>query len=316
MAKRKDTGLLPIDARTAVNVGQLGAGMLGKLNAPVSAGLTLAGTSFDIHDSTQQVAGLMGADARSLMVDSKAFKDYVNSLTDLYEERLKNLTVGMAGSAAGMAAFAGTVGMLSLGPPGWVMWGGSLAAAAGGGMLASFGKEYIMPSKNRVFAQFASKLQMMGQEGHMPPEAAFVALVMNMPDPYAIKNIITSFPREAGIRNVNDMVKALNTTEGCMYLQRAMVENDDLVRASTGVLTAMPEVTLSDQYAQLISNGQMAGVDLLSAERTMQVGTLINMAQSERSMLAMQQQQLAMSQVTSLNPNLHLPTGRSNVLAV
>ncbi len=286
----KNDTMLPIDPRTALTLGQVGTTVLGTPGHVVSAGMEMVGTSWDIDSMTQE--------AKSLDVSGKAFKDYVRSLSDLYEERLVNFSVGIAGSAAATGIVA-----LAFGPPGWIA---GLAAAAGGGILASLGKEHFFPSQNRLYMDFAKQLQVQGQQGTLPPEAAFVALTMNMPDPVAIKSVIKSFPKDARIRNVNDMVKALGSEEGMMYLRNAMVENDFAVRAATGAITGMPGITISEEFANTVNDprGLMAGVELLSDRKTTQVGTLLNMANMQRMQAAAEQQNVQLAG----NPNQHLPS--------
>ena len=298
MAKQPDNGILgniPLDTRTALEAGKFATGIMGKGGNPAAAGLEVVTTGMDIDNYTQTAASIMGEnDVRHLTVDSKAFKEYVNSLSGLYEERLVNLGVGIAGGAAatGLAA-------LAFGPPGWIA---GIGITAAGGILASFLKETVAPSRNHLFVDFARELQSQGQQKSLPPEAAYVALVMNMSDAAAMRNIIKNFPPEAEIHNINDMVKALSSDEGRMYLTQSMNDNDFLVRASTGAITATPGLSLSEEFAATINNGHMAGVDLLSMEKTMQVGTMLNMA-------AMQRQQPMLSS----NPNGHLPTRKNSI---
>ena len=306
---KKDEGILGtgVDERTAMNVAQMGTNLMGKYGNPVGAGLEYVSAGMDRDDSIKQSLAVMGdgTDVHVLKSGSPAFRKYVKELAGLEEERMSNFTVGIIGGAVAM----GLAGMIFGLPGGILGMVVGLVIGGAGAMGANMIKEQFWPSQDNTFLSFASQLQQMGEQQQMSPEAAFVALAMNMPDERSKKDILLTLPKKFRLTRVRDMTKLLETDEGREVLRAAMVENDSIVRAGVGAMSVMPNATISEQFAGLVNNGQMAGVDLLNLEKTGHVGTLIAMHEAQ----AMQQMQQSpqMQNMAQNNPNMQLPHSRT-----
>jgi len=308
VTKKNDSGFLgvPVNGRTALTAAQVGSNFVpgGQV---MNAGLDMAGASLDVDDYIKETSALMGEDARHLQAGSPAFKNYIKKeLPEIYGDRMVGLGFSLAGGAAAMALVGMTFGL----PGGFLgmLVGGAIGI--GGTIVAGMVKEALFPSSYNSFLNFASQLQNMGQQKQMSPESAFVALVVNMPDERSKKDVISSLPKYLRVTDGKGLIKLLNTDEGREALRAAMVEHDATVRASVGAMSVLPSRTISEQFAQLVNNGQIAGVDLLNGDKTGHVGSLIamvEMQQSQQMQVPQMQPQIAAQQ----NPNMHLPMGNA-----
>lgn len=282
-----------LDEETALQVAQAGANLLPG-GTVIGAGLETLGADMAHAKYLGQACQIMGHDENTLHADSPAFKEYADKLSGLYESRLMDFAASAAGSSVAVLTGAMVLG----GPPGWLLGG---ALALGGGFVGSEVARPLIGENHETFLEFAKFLQRSGQPqdgqaGNMPPEAAFVALTMNS-SPATIKSVLISL-EGSGIKTIDGMVEALKTEEGTARLNKAMRENDALIRNE---LCLAPQVgnghTTSEIYAELINKGYMNGVDLLSQEKTTQMAGILN-----------QWQLNAMSEaVRNANPNTHLP---------
>lgn len=284
-----------LSLRNVSNAGQLASSLVPIPGANVAAGaFTLIDTELDIREYTENGARMMGEDPRHLMTDSPAFKDYAQKLSGLYVDRMESLGAGLAGSAAATSLVAYSLG----GPPGWIL---GTIAMIGGGMGGSWLKNKIRPNQLNQFVEFASTLQSKGQEGAnyfqqtgqvspadigISAEQAFVALAMNSPDPTLLERVTKSLPKKLARKG---LVKALESEEGLIALRDAMRIYDNDIRTGTGAMVAVNGLTASEEYAYLVNTGQMAGVNLLSVDRTMEIGTLISTKRDQQ----IQEQQMA-----------------------
>ncbi len=308
--KKQDEGLLGtgIDTRTAIGAAQLGTNLMGHFGNPVAAGLEYVSAGMDRDDCIKQSLQLMGdgTNVSSLRAGSPAFKKYVKELAGLEEERLSSFTVGIIGGAVAM----GIAGMIFGLPGGFLGMLLGLAIGAGGAFAANGIKDHFFPGQDNMFLNFASQLQQMGQQQQMTPEAAFVALAMNMPDERSKRNILISLPNHYRIKRARDMVKLLDSEDGREALRQAMIENDTLIRAGTGAMSAMPKATIAEELANIVNNGQMAGVDLLNLEKTSYVGTLLAMRDIE---MAQQSPQSSPQSTSPQLPQQQLPAQRGQL---
>lgn len=316
------TSDLPIDSRTVLGAAQMGVGFMKKGGNVASASLELLTTNLDIEDAIQQGATIMSEDGEFMSVpqleaESKAFKNYARGLSKEYGDRLLGLGANVAGASAAAAAVS-----LMFGPPGIIVGlGASLVGGMGGGMV----KDFFFPNQQKQFLQLASELQgrgrmaaeafkqgaQLGPDQGVSPEHAFVALVTNLPDEKEIARITKSL----GKHGQKGLVAALKTNAGREALRKAMVDYDDVVRSTTGAVSGIKGFTLSEEFAQLINTGQMAGVDLLNNKRTLDIATKINVARTEQLENYYAALEGQKPQVAS-NPNQHLPNHTSKHLAV
>lgn len=291
---------IPLDARTALGAAQMGSQFVPGGNI-IQGGLEMASASMDMDEHIHQAASLMGSDVRHLQAGSPAFKQYIQKeLPEIYGDRAIGYGISLAGGAIAMGLVGMTFG-LPAGIPGLLVGG---IVGVGGSIAAGYVKEALFPSSYNSFLNFASQLQNMGQQGQMPPEAAFVALVINMPDSRSKKNVIASLPRSLGVKDEKGLIKLLNTDNGREALRQLMHEHDADVRAGVGAMSVAPQMTISEHFARLVNNRKIAGVDLLHQEKTTHIGNLIAMMELQ------QMQQSAMQPQASVMPqnlNQHLP---------
>lgn len=308
--EKQEAGLFgtPIDARTALSAAQLGSNVLpgGQL---VNVGLDMAGASLDVDDCIKQSLALTGEeDVRNLQAGSAAFKNYIKkSLPEIYGDR----AIGLGFSLAGGAIALGTVGMVFGLPAGILGMVVGAGVGIGGTMVAGFVKDALFPSTYNSFLSFASELQNQGQQKQLSPEAAFVALVVNMPDEASKKRIFASLPKYTRVTDDKGLIKLLGREEGREMLRQVMVLHDGDVRPLIGAMSISPRVTISEHLAGLVNNGQIAGIDLFHSHKMGTIGNLIAL----REMQDMQATPLPTPPATTQNrnPNQHLPymqTGR------
>jgi len=297
--KKQEAGMMnalgPDTDLTVANLALNAApGMVGN---PAGLAIDLVSADREFSRNIEQAAKMMGSDTHHLAAGSPAFKKYIkDELPGIYEDRAIGYGFAIAGGAAALA-----IGSLVLGPPGWIV---GIGLGIAGSIGAGYFKEHLFPSNYNSFLEFATELQSSGQTGKLAPEAAFVALTMNL-DERAQKQVFRSIG--GGVKTKRDLLRLLKTDEGRMKLQNAMVENDQLIRSNLGALSPMPSATISEQFSGLVAGGQLSGVDLLNLEKTGHIGVLISIAETEQMERQLAAQQAQPQHGQGVNPNQHLP---------
>lgn len=295
-----------VDASTALTVGQMGAGLLGHLNHPVGALLETMKTGVENQNYRDDSARTFHTSARVLEINSPAFKREVLKDFDKYRENLTTFGGGAVGGmvGGGLGAMALTAASVT-GPIGWIA---GLAATGVGSIGGAVATQWIFPAASRMFLNFAKQLQVMAQNAQMTDAVAGVALLMNHHDPKEIDKIIKSMPAINGrkMKNIGDLMKALDTEEGRMILSRTFSDPgvDASLRASTNALTPYAGMSLAQEMAMVANAGHIQGYELLNQEKVGEMGMYLNIANMQQEQMASMQQQAALSQ----NPNRGLPT--------
>lgn len=277
-----------INTRTALTAAQVGSNFVPGGMA-VGGALDMASAHLDADQYMKEASTLMGQDVRHL--SGAALKNYIKKdLPEIYGDRAMNFGFSISGGLVSVGVATAVMG----GPPGWIM--GSLIGV-GGTLAAMAGKDYILPSNYNNVLNFAYHLQAMGQQQTMTPEAAFVALTINAHDEQLRKDVY----KHLGVKDARGMIKLLNTEDGKLALQEAMFLHDNQLRHDLGAMSGMAGATVSERFARAVNNGKIAGVDLLDADKTGQLGNLIAMAE-------MQEMAPPQPQMPQANPNQHLPS--------
>ncbi|MDX2073490.1 MAG: hypothetical protein SFX19_03885 [Alphaproteobacteria bacterium] len=304
----QDRGLTGLGTDNEVLAAQLATNTLGHMAAPAGLAVDLYAADVELHRNIQAATSMMGEDTRTLKAGSPAFRKYIKEeLPEVYGDRAMGFVAAITGGAVAL----GLAGMVFGLPGGFLGMLAGLTIGAVGSIGGNYIKNQFFPSDYNTFLDFAANLQNLGQQKQMTPETAFVALVMNMPDERSRKDVMATLPKRLRVKNEKDLIRLLASDEGREALRMAMVENDAALRAGVGALSTSPQVTISEQFAQLVNQQQVAGVDLLNGEKTGHIGMLI--ANHETMQFQQSQEPQDMAQA---NPNTHLPTPKANQLGV
>lgn len=303
MERKKPKENEVLNADNALTLAGLATNKLpGIVGNPAGLAIDLVCADRELEKTIRQASEMMGEDTRHLKASSPAFKKYVkDELTGIYEDRAIGYGFAIAGGAAAVAVAAAMMG-----PPGWIA---GIIIGMVGTMGAGYIKEMIFPSTYNTFLEFAANMQDSGQRKQMVPEEAFVALSLNLDE----KTMGQVF-RSVGVEDKRSFIRLLKTDIGREKLRMAMLDNDASLRAANGAMTALPGPTLSEQFASLVNDGQISGVDLLNQEKTGHLGVLISMSETQMIQQQMMARQQAPSQAQAMgaNPNQQLPQRGAN----
>jgi len=295
-----------VNKQNALLAAGLAANKLGVMSNPVGLGIEMIAAGDEVDAKIKETAKTLGSDTLHLKAGSPAFKRFVKEeMPAIYEDR----AIGYGFAIAGGALAIGAATMFMGGPPGWIL---GIVIAGVGTLGSGLIKDAIWPSSYNTFLDFAKDLQAGGENRDLRPEAAFVALTLNL-DENSQRAVFNSLPKSLDVTDKKKFMRLLKTERGMEALHYAMTENDELIRAGVGAMSASPGGNISEKFTQLVNEGQMAGVDLLDQQKTGHLGNMIAIGETHRLKQRIQQLEATRD---APNPNASLPNLKNNQLAV
>ncbi len=257
------------DFKALDGVDALHAGMTAGALAPgwigdtVIAPMAVAEGAITSRRDYEHISALLEEDLRHAEANP-AIRKKVRELDNRAYERTKEYGSKAVGAGVGWVG-AGALAGSMFGPVGTIagLVVGSVGAMAGG-TAASYLYEEALKTQDQDAVKLVTDLKEKGVID-VPPEVVFAALAANLPEGVG-KRIEDRLEKLTGTRMFHEAVAKGKTKE----LQQLMSEFDDVVRADTmmPINPNNPRQSVSEQYAEMIKNGEMdIGALILHPER-------------------------------------------------